>query len=98
MRWESGGSGVVAGGPAVASPTRRGSGAATPRTPPATAVPPPDAATSAAPAPPVPTRYHQARTTPLPPAGPTFVIAVAAEEVFQVVLRPRNVRRAAAGE
>lgn len=42
--------------------------------------------------------HHQARRRPPPTAGPTFVVTMAAEGVFQIVVRSRQVRRLVASK
>src|SRR5207248_3285640 len=44
------------------------------------------------------TQHHQARRRHLPTTRPTFVVAMAPEQVLQVIIRPGNIRRGVATE
>ena len=82
--------------PGAAPRTSLAALASPPHSPDATPSLPPAGAASPSPRSPGRAHHDQTRRGPTPTTGPTLVVAMAAEGVLQVVVRPRQVRRVVA--
>ena len=96
--WGRDGSVAACGALLDASPSRHATAANPPHILSATSTLPPDASVWPSPTPRAPTPTPPTRRRLFATAGTTLVVAMPAEQVFQVVVRPRHVRRRVAAE